>query len=187
MQAILFQSFLDLVEAQYGPDVLEGIISDAGVSSGGIYVASGEYSHRELIDLIVALSERTNVSVSNLTKSFGMYHFAEFIAAYSHLLKHIHSLFELLERLDSFIHTEAKKLYPGARPPKFDVKRTSDKTIELLYQSPRCMGDVAEGLILGCAAYFGEKVTVKREILGDGSGSTERFLLTQQIVETPKS
>ncbi len=49
------------------------------------------------------------------------------------------------------------------------------------------MGDGAEGLILGCAAYFGEKVTVKREILGDGSGSTERFLLTQQIVETPKS
>lgn len=85
------------------------------------------------------------------------------------------------------IYAEAKKLYPGARPPKFDVKRTSDKTIELLYQSPRCLRDVTEGLILGCAAYFGEKVTVKREILGDGSGSTERFLLTQQIVETPKS
>jgi hypothetical protein len=49
------------------------------------------------------------------------------------------------------------------------------------------MGDVAEGLILGCAAYYGEKVVVKRETLGDGSGSTERFLLTQQIAETPNS
>jgi hypothetical protein len=187
MKAMLFQSFLGLVEAQYGPDVLESIISDAGAPSGGIYTTSGEYSHRELINLIVALSERSNVSVSNLTKSFGMYHFAEFIAAYPQLFKDLHSSFELLEKIDSFIHAEVKKLYPGARPPKFDVKRTSDKTIELLYQLPRCMGDVAEGLILGCAAYYGEKVVVKRETLGDGSGSTERFLLTQQITETPNS
>ena len=56
MKAMLFQSFLDLVEAQYGPEVLESIISDAAASNGGIYTASGEYSHRELIDLIVSLS-----------------------------------------------------------------------------------------------------------------------------------
>jgi len=45
------------------------------------------------------------------------------------------------------------------------------------------MGDVAEGLILGCAAYYGEKIIIKRETLGDGSGSIERFLLTQQFSE----
>lgn len=109
MKAMLFQSFLGLVEAQYGPDVLESIISDAGAPSGGIYTASGEYSHRELINLIVALSEVSNVSVSNLTKSFGMYHFAEFIAAYPQLFKDLHSSFELLEKIDSFIHAEVKK------------------------------------------------------------------------------
>jgi hypothetical protein len=92
-----------------------------------------------------------------------------------------------LEKIDSFIHAEVKKLYPGAKPPKFDVNRTSDKAMELLYQSPRCMGNVAEGLILGCAAYYGEKVTVKRGTLRDGSGSMEKFLLTQQIADTPKS
>jgi hypothetical protein len=38
---------------------------------------------------------------------------------------------------------------------------------------------VAEGLIQGCAAYYGEKLQVQRESLGDMSGSRERFLLTQ--------
>jgi hypothetical protein len=51
--------------------------------------------------------------------------------------------------------------------------------LELLYQSPRCLGDVAEGLIQGCAAYYGEKITVKRERLGDKSGAIERFTITK--------
>jgi hypothetical protein len=39
------------------------------------------------------------------------------------------------------------------------------------------MGDVAEGLILGCAAYYREKIIVRRETLDDADGSSERFLL----------
>ena len=85
MKAILFQSFLDLVEAQYGADTLDAILADVDAPSGGIYTASGDYPHIELIELIVALSKRTHLSASNLTKSFGMYHFAEFIAAYPQL------------------------------------------------------------------------------------------------------
>ncbi|MGB1984124.1 MAG: heme NO-binding domain-containing protein [Porticoccaceae bacterium] len=181
MKAILFQSFLDLVEAQYGADTLDGILADVDAPSGGIYTASGDYSHIELIELIVALSKRTHLSVSNLTKSFGMYHFAEYIAAYPQLFTDLHCSFELLEKVDSFIHKEVQALYLGAKPPKFEFSRKSQNTIELIYHSHRCMGDVAEGLILGCAAYYGEKINIKRETLGDGSGSIERFLLTQQF------
>ena len=181
MKAILFQSFLDLVEAQYGADTLDAILADVDAPSGGIYTASGDYPHIELIELIVALSKRTHLSLSNLTKSFGMYHFAEFIAAYPQLFTDLHSSFELLEKVDSFIHKEVQALYSGAKPPKFEFSRKSQNTIELIYHSHRCMGDVAEGLILGCAAYYGEKITIKRETLGDGSGSIERFLLTQQF------
>lgn len=181
MKAMLFQSFLDLVETQYGAETLDAILADVDADSGGIYTASGDYAHAELIALIVALSKRTHISVSNLTKSFGMYHFAEFIAAYPQLFTNLHSSFELLEKVDSFIHKEVQTLYPGAQPPKFEFNRLSHNTIELIYHSHRCMGDVAEGLILGCAAYYGEKVTVRREAIGDGSGSIERFLLTQKF------
>ena len=49
--------------------------------------------------------------------------------------------------------------------------------MEVIYKSPRCMGDIAEGLILGCAAYYRERKIVRREAIGDTGGSAERFLL----------
>jgi hypothetical protein len=82
--------------------------------------------------------------------------------------------------VDSFIHREVKKLYPGAKPPKFECHKQSDSRLELIYESPRCLGDVAEGLIQGCAAYYGEKILVKRERLGDMTGSSERFIINLQ-------
>ena len=179
MKGMLFISFLDLVESQYGPETLESVLSEVAPENGGIYTAAGDYAHTELIALIVALSSQTQVSVSHLVKSFGMYHFAEFISAYPQLFTGLDSSFSLLEKVDSFIHQEVKLLYPGARPPKFDYHRVNDDTIELLYQSPRCMCDVAEGLIQGCAAYYGEKIGVKRERLGDKSGALERFTITR--------
>lgn len=179
MKGMLFISFLDLVENQYGQDMVESILSEVAPETGGVYTSAGDYDHRELIALVVALGKQAEVSVASLTKSFGMYHFAEFIAAYPQLFKGLDSSFALLEKVDSFIHEEVKTLYPGARPPKFECTKVDDHMLELLYQSPRCLGDVAEGLIQGCAAYYGEKITVKRERLGDKSGAIERFTITK--------
>lgn len=67
------------------------------------------------------------------------------------------------------------------------LKERVIKLSSFCFIRPVCLGDVVEGLILDCVAYYGEKVTVKRESLGGSPSSTERFLLTQQIVETPKS
>jgi|TARA_B110000208_G_scaffold49306_1_gene65145 hypothetical protein len=179
MKGMLFLSFLDLVESQYGQETLEAILQEVAPDNGGVYTSAGDYDHTELVALVMALSNQSDVSISNLTKSFGMYHFAEFIAAYPQLFKGLNSSFALLEKVDGFIHEEVKKLYPGARPPKFDFKAIDDNTVELIYQSPRCLGDVAEGLIQGCAAYYGEKIVVKRERLGAKSGSMERFVITR--------
>ncbi|MBT5578266.1 MAG: heme NO-binding domain-containing protein [Porticoccaceae bacterium] len=179
MKGMLFISFLDLVESQYGPDTLEVVLSEGTAENSGVYIAAGDYPHTELIALIVSLSKHTGIEVSHLIKSFGMYHFAEFIDAYPQLFTDLNSCFALLEKVDSFIHQEVRLLYPGATPPKFDYHRVNEDTIELLYQSPRCMGDVAEGLILGCAAYYGEKIGIKRERHGDKSGALERFTITR--------
>ena len=147
--------------------------------NGGIYTSAGDYDHRELVALVMALSKQAELSVASLTKSFGMYHFAEFIAAYPQLFKGLDSSFALLEKVDTFIHEELKTLYPGARPPKVECTSVDEHRLELVYQSPRYLGDVAEGLIQGCAAYYGEKITIKRERLGDKSGAIERFIITK--------
>lgn len=90
------------------------------------------------------------------------------------------SSFDMLQKVDSFIHVEVKKLYPDASPPDFKCTIFTYTTMELIYESPRCLGDVAESLIQGCAGYYGEKLHVQRESLGDMSGSCERFFLTRE-------
>ena len=178
MKGMIFTSFLYLVEEQYGLEMVYEVIAEAAPESGGIYTTVGNYDHTELIDMIVVLSKKINVSVVHLTKTFGMYLFAELIAAYPQWIDGLNSSFALLHKVDGFIHGEVKKLYPDASPPTFKCTDYTDTSMEVIYQSPRCLGAVAEGLIQGCAAYYGEKIFVRRETLGDMSGSTERFLLT---------
>jgi len=177
MKGLVFTSFLHLVEKEYGLEMVDKVINDAAPASCGIYTTVGNYDHAELITMIAVLSKKIDLSTSHLTKTFGIYLFAELMAAYPQWITNLNSSFALLSKVDGFIHGEVKKLYPDASPPTFKCTHYTDTRMEVIYQSPRCMGDVAEGLILGCAAYYREKIIVRRETLGDGSGSSERFLL----------
>jgi len=178
MKGLLFTSFLHLVETEYGLEMVDEVIADAAPKSGGIYTTVGNYDHNELIAMIAVLSKKINLSVAHLNKTFGVYLFAELIAAYPQWITDLNSSFSLLCKVDGYIHGEVKKLYPDASPPSVKCTQYSETRMEMIYQSPRCMGDVAEGLILGCAAYYQEKITVCRESMGDSHGSSERFLLT---------
>ena len=177
MKGLLFTSFLDLVEREYGLEMVDEIIDEAAPKSGGIYTTVGNYDHSELISMIAVLSKKMNISVAHLNKTFGVYLFAELIAAYPQWITDLNSSFSLLCKVDGFIHVEVKKLYPDASPPSIKCTQYSNTRMEMMYQSPRCMGDVAEGLILGCAAYYREKIMVCRETVDDSGGSSERFLL----------
>ena len=177
MKGLIFTSFLHLVEQEYGLEMVDEIITDVAPPSGGIYTTVGNYDHLELIHMIAALSKKINLSVGHLTKTFGVYLFAELIAAYPQWITDLNSSFALLSKVDGFIHGEVKKLYPDASPPTFKCTHYTDTRMEVIYQSPRFMGDVAEGLILGCAAYYREKIIVRRETLDDAGGSSERFVL----------
>jgi len=68
------------------------------------------------------------------------------------------------------------KLYPDAKLPKFDCIREND-TLYLTHHSDRHLADLAEGLILGSADYFGESFDLKRDEL---DGDSTLFTLTKQ-------
>ena len=69
MKGMIFTSFLYLVEEQYGLEMVDEVIAEAAPESGGIYTTVGNYDHTELIDMIVVLSKKINVSVVDLTKT----------------------------------------------------------------------------------------------------------------------
>jgi hypothetical protein len=74
--------------------------------------------------------------------------------------------------LNSIIHPEVRKLYPGADVPDFDFDATSPDTLIMGYHSKRRLCALAEGLIDGASVHFGETAVIEHPLCmhrGDSS------------------
>ena len=75
MKGIVFREFIDVVEVQAGEDVVDDMIGKANPASGAAYTAVGKYDWKEMVDLVVALSEITSTPVPDLIHVFGRHLF----------------------------------------------------------------------------------------------------------------
>jgi hypothetical protein len=163
MKGFVFTSFLELVEEKFGITTVDAIITQSGAS--GVYTSVGVYPHSEMVDLIVALSEKTGISVSDLQKVYGQYLFEGLTRMHPYLMENQHTSFGFLQLLDGYIHVEVRKLHDKVDLPSFKAQQVSDNCLVLTYRSERKMADLAEGLIEGCGQYFGEKLSISRKML----------------------
>ena len=147
MKGIIFTEFLEMVERDYGFEILNDIIDNAQLESKGIYSGVGTYNHKEFENLVEALSKLTKESKSEILKKYGHYVFQTFYKNYSSFFTNINHPFELLEHVDSHINKEVKKLYPDAELPKFETTRIGSKSMQMLYRSKRRMEYLALGLM----------------------------------------
>jgi hypothetical protein len=179
MKGIVFTEFLEMVEHKFSADMVDRIIDEADVASGGAYSAVGTYPHGELVALVVKLSEATGVPVPDLVKTFGRHLFGQFVKGYPAFFAGVPSAFAFLERIENHIHVEVRKLYPDAELPTFECTSRGPATLELVYRSSRGFADLAEGLMLGCFDHFGEPTRITREDLSGGNGTAVRFTLVR--------
>jgi hypothetical protein len=136
--------------------------------NGGAYTVVGTYDHGELVQMVVALSKRCGLPVPALVQVFGEHMFGRFHTLYPSFFSGVISALDFLEGIESVIHTEVRKLYPDAQLPQFDCTRSADG-LKMVYSSPRHFGDLAEGLIKGAVAHFGDRLHVARNDQPDGS------------------
>jgi hypothetical protein len=167
MKGMVFTEFLEMVEEKFSADMVDDIIADSAPPSGGAYTAVGVYDHGELVQMVVALSQRSNIPAATLVQVFGEHLFGRFNALYPSFFAGQFSVLDFLEGIETVIHTEVRKLYPDAQLPQFDCTRTVDG-LRMRYSSPRHFGDLAEGLIKGAIAHFGGGVAVSRNDQADG-------------------
>lgn len=177
MKGVVFTEFMDMVEQHFSVDMLDDIIEDAQLPSGGAYTAVGTYPHSEMVALVSALSARSGVAVTVLLRAFGEYLFGRFVRGYSAFFKGQSDAFTFIAGIEDVIHAEVRKLYPDAELPRFKVEYRDDRRLVIIYSSERHFEDLAEGLIAGCIAHFGRPVTLRRETVGEGPQRRERFLL----------
>ena len=56
MKGIVFKEFIDMVEATFGEEMLDTVIENSDLPSGGVYTSVGTYPHTELVAMVVTLS-----------------------------------------------------------------------------------------------------------------------------------
>ena len=174
MKGLIFREFLEMVEEKFDYTMVDHIINDTKDPIDGAYSSVNSYDHTQLVNLVVALHKRTGIALSDLLKTYGEFLFSSIASNYPYLLEGITDPFDMLLNIEILIHTEVKKIYPEANPPRFIGTRLNDISIELIYNSHRSMGDVAEGLIHGCGAHFGEKFKVE-QLSSENDGQTVKF------------
>jgi len=179
MKGMIFTEFLELVERTHSAELAETLLANADLPSGGIYTAVGNYDHREMVTLVVALSRQTRQPVDQVLHWFGENLFVTLSTGYPGFFADKDNAFSVLVGIESVIHTEVRKLYPDAELPSFDVIQHGRDELVLDYRSPRCMDDLAHGMIDACIAYFDEPLTLARRPLGQTQADGTRFTLTR--------
>lgn len=177
MKGIVFTEFLELVEDKFGFYVSDKIVSSIDSETDGVYTAVGTYSHTEMVDLVVALSKETNVSVDDLLYTYGKHFFYVLNSNYPQLIEKHESLFSFFESIENHIHVEVKKLYPDAELPTIKTKIISENEMHLQYISERCLGKFAHGLLESASVHF-EKVSSISILNKNESGSDVTFKIT---------
>ena len=159
MKGIVFTEFLELVENEFGLEVVQQIIDECELETAGVYTSVGTYSHKDMFKMVAKLSEIKGLPVPALLTVFGEYFFTTLKDKYPVFVEKP-NLFSFLNSIDQYIHPEVLKLYPDAELPRFDAEIKSDNEMMLNYMSSRKMSDLAIGLIKGAANHFEEDVDV---------------------------
>ena len=163
MKGIVFREFLEMVEATFGEEMLEALIAENDLPSGGVYTAVGTYDHQELVAMAITLSEKTDLPVEALVEAFGNYLFGRFFELFPVFFNH-ESSFAFLDTIHDVVHVEVLKLYPDATLPDFTSEiRDDGKTLHFEYNSPRHFADLAVGLMKGAFAHWDETVEMERQ------------------------
>ena len=159
MKGIVFTEFLELVENEFGLEVVQQIIDECELETAGVYTSVGTYSHKDMFKMVGKLSEIKGLPVPALLTVFGEYFFTTLKTKYPVFVEKP-NLFSFLNSIDQYIHPEVLKLYPEAELPRFEAEIKSDNEMTLDYMSSRKLSDLAIGLIKGAAKHFKEDVDV---------------------------
>lgn len=180
MKGLVFTEFLEMVEHKFSPAMVDDIIDDADLPSGGAYTAVGTYPHSEMLALVRSLSKETRLPIPALVKIFGQHLFVRFVDLYPALFQNTHGAFDFLDSIENYVHTEVRKLYPDAELPTFDTTRSADdNTLVMVYRSNHPFASLAEGLIEGCLNHYNEKAQIEIVDCSQGRGTHVEFHITR--------
>lgn len=177
MQGFLLTGLEEYAREHLGSDAARWVFGENGDDTSP---RPGPWEYVLFHDFSIALERlaaETGVSRANLLKGYGQVLFSTM----AHLPLRVaggDDLFHCLQTIETGVYEELEELVPHLEYPRLQCRRLSAETLELIYCSPLRLGDLAEGLIRGCIAYFQERVHLRR-IDDPGDSGRVTFVLTR--------
>jgi hypothetical protein len=116
------------------------------------------------------VSDAAGVPADDLLQLFGAALFGRLARSYPAFFVGVESTVDLLERYETHVAAEVQKLDHAARPPDLTLVRQAGRPLEVIYRSGRGLAELAEGLLRGSLAHFGEPFLVERIDRSRGPG-----------------
>jgi hypothetical protein len=161
MRGIIFTSFLDIIQKQFGDEMIERVITLSDLENNGSYTSVGNYPSEDLMKMLTVLSSETATPIDVLLHDFGRKLFFILEKIKPKGIADCDDPMDFLSKIDSVIHAEVKKIYPDAKLPKIVFEQSTNEKATLTYSSCRPFAKVAEGLLAGCADFFNNRINVK--------------------------
>jgi Haem-NO-binding len=178
MKGIIFTEFLELVEQKFGLGMVDKIINQSELKSGGIYTSVGTYEFGEMLQLISHLSENTDIAVDDLLMVYAEHLFAALIKTHPDLVKHYKDPMDLLASIENHIHVEVQKIYPEAQLPTFEIEERTSDEMTMVYKSDKALYMLGKGLMLETFKLFKVPVEIDYKKLNE-QGTEVRFIIKQ--------
>ncbi len=158
MKGVIFNAIEETVRSEHGEDAWDDLLESAGVT--GAYTSLGTYPDQQVYALVDAACAALGVGREDLLRHLGRRTFGYLAQRSPDLMVDMNDSRTVLLSLNSVIHPEVRKMYPGADAPVFEVVTGDDHSISLSYRSKRGLCHFAEGLALGAADHFHESLEV---------------------------
>lgn len=172
MKGIIFNLLEEAVFEHLGDAVWDELLDASGAR--GAYTSLGSYPDAEILALVGAAAAALGKTPAEVLRWFGQAAIPGMAKRYPALFNAHRGARDFLLVLNTIIHPEVRKLYPGAVCPHFRYQAQAEGMLVLGYNSPRKLCALAEGLILGGAAHYGETVSVQqRACMHDGAAACE--------------
>lgn len=176
MKGIVFTEFLELVEEKFGIEMVDKIISESNLESGGAYTSIGTYKFSEMLQLLQNLNSNTGISIDDLLLTYAEHFFSVIEKSYSGLLATYKDPIEMLSSIEDHIHVEVKKIYPDAELPEFIVEEKTEDSLVMIYKSNRAMHHFGLGLMNKTFEHFNSSATIVLEKIKE-DGTEVKFLI----------
>ena len=161
MKGVVFNLLEQLVARDFGADTWDALLDASELD--GVYTSLGSYPDVDLAKLVSAASDTLGMPADDVVLWFGRNALPLFAEHYPQLFAPHDSTRSFVLTLNDIIHPEVRKLYPGADVPEFDFD-VRDGVVVMGYHSPRKLCSFAEGLLLGAADHYGERLTIEQPV-----------------------